>query len=91
MMKNNFILTTTIILIAHPVYAGSLTGPATIIDGKTIEVAGQRLQLFGIDAPQLEQTCLWPNKTIPCGKLAKWALIDLLIGATVTCTWKDKF
>jgi endonuclease YncB( thermonuclease family) len=33
----------------------------------TLEVQGQRLRLFGIDAPDLKQTCRWPNKVIPCG------------------------
>jgi len=89
MMKFTFILI-VLVLRALPVQADNLSGPATVIDGKTIEIAGQRLQLFGIDAPNLKQTCRWPEKEIPCGKLAKWALMDLVIGAKVTCTWHDK-
>ena len=33
-----------------------VTGPATVIDGDTIVVAGERIRLQGIDAPELQQT-----------------------------------
>ena len=90
MIKLSIFFSAALILTTLPVRADNLTGPATVIDGKTIEVAGTRLQLFAIDAPALSQSCTWPNKTIPCGKLAKWALMDLVIGATVNCTWRKK-
>ena len=87
-MKRYILASAIFCLAAVPVQADSLSGTATVIDGKTIEVADKRLRLFGIDAPALTQNCDWPNKTIPCGKLAKWALMDLVIGAKVRCTWK---
>jgi endonuclease YncB( thermonuclease family) len=36
---------------------GILQGLAMVIDGDTIEVAGQRVDIFGIDAPEQDQTC----------------------------------
>jgi endonuclease YncB( thermonuclease family) len=36
---------------------GILQGLAMVIDGDTIEVAGERLDIFGIDAPEQDQTC----------------------------------
>jgi len=34
-----------------------LTGPARVIDGDTIIVAGEHVRLEGIDAPERKQTC----------------------------------
>ncbi len=34
-----------------------LTGAATAADGDSIEIAGNRIRLEGIDAPELAQTC----------------------------------
>ncbi len=34
-----------------------ISGQARVIDGDTIEVAGQHIRLHGIDAPELRQTC----------------------------------
>lgn len=53
----------------------------TVIDGDTLELAGRRYNLFAIDAPELAQTCAWPGKTIPCGELARLAMMDLVAGA----------
>ncbi|MEE8245641.1 MAG: thermonuclease family protein, partial [Alphaproteobacteria bacterium] len=52
-------------------------GAARVIDGETIEVAGQRFRLYGIDAPEPEQSCELRAKTIRCGAIAKTALMDL--------------
>ncbi len=34
-----------------------ITGPARVVDGDTLEVAGERIWLFAIDAPEKDQTC----------------------------------
>ncbi len=34
------------------------TGTASVIDGDTIEIHGQSIRLFGIDAPESQQTYL---------------------------------
>ncbi|MGZ2258697.1 thermonuclease family protein [Roseobacter sp. A03A-229] len=35
----------------------ALSGPVRVIDGDTIDVGGTRVRLFGIDAPEADQTC----------------------------------
>ena len=51
-----------------------LCGPAWVIDGDTIDIAGTRIRLSGIDAPEMDH---------PYGKSAKWALVNLCKGQVV--------
>ena len=39
--------------------SAEITGKPRIIDGDTIEIAGQRIRLHGIDAPEAELPQLW--------------------------------
>jgi hypothetical protein len=43
--------------IAAPALAAEITGPARVIDGDTLDLAGTRIRLWGIDAPETRQTC----------------------------------
>jgi micrococcal nuclease len=51
-----------------------LRGNAWVIDGDTIDIAGTRIRLAGIDAPELDH---------PYGPKAKWALVRLCKGQVV--------
>ena len=62
-----------------------VVGSARVIDGMTLEIAGITVRLYGIDAPDLEQTCERRGRTIPCGNVSRTALMDLVAGAQVTC------
>ena len=57
------------------------------IDGDTIRAAnGAEYRLFGIDAPELAQTCTEANgKTWLCGRAAKTRLTTLIKGGNVNC------
>ena len=45
-----------------------IVGRASVIDGDTIEIRGQRIRLFGIDAPEGGQTCQDAGgRTYRCG------------------------
>lgn len=71
---------------ALPAAAGP-SGPARVIDGDTVEVAGERIRLLGIDAPELRQTCLTAlGRTFRCGDAARRHLAALVADRPLACT-----
>lgn len=71
MLRLAFLLT-----LLPTVALADITGPARVIDGNTIEVAGQRIQLQGVAAPEWNQ---------PGGEDAKVALHRLTTNKRITC------
>lgn len=54
----------------HPWLAAEPLAPAVAIDGDTLQVDGEVLQLFGIDAPELGQLCQRRGLSWHCGREA---------------------
>jgi endonuclease YncB( thermonuclease family) len=83
----------------HTMRPGALPGPpgkpfsgrAYVVDGDTIDVAGERVRLFGIDAPERFQDCRdGAGRAYVCGRVATRALAGLIGGSRVTCTPVDR-
>ena len=68
-----------------PLSAAEFSGTPLVIDARTLQVAGERLQLFGIDTPDPGQPCHWPNKDIDCGHISMTGLLDLVAASEVVC------
>ena len=70
--------------------AGTLSGRVTVIDGDTLEMRGERIRLFGMDAPESGQTCQTrEGRAWRCGTQAARELDLLVRGRTVTCETRD--
>lgn len=71
--------------------AADLIGFASVVDGDTIDIHGNHIRLYGIDAPESTQWCLDEiGKRWNCGQKAAFALSDFVgRNATLRCDQKD--
>lgn len=61
---------------------------AVVIDGETLEIEGERIAMWGVDAPAPGQTCTRGDETYDCGQEAADALTNFLANQNVRCTPK---
>lgn len=73
-------------LCASPALADNLTGQASIVDGDTLDIGGTRIRLWGIDAPESNQSCRGDD-SIPyaCGTDAAKKLKSFLDKRPIDC------
>ena len=75
-----------VVLLTTPALAEPIVGRASVIDGDTLDVRGNRIRLHGIDAPESGQTCMdAAGKDYRCGQAAALALSDRIGARVVTC------
>lgn len=73
--------------------AKAIIGVASVIDGDTIDIHGQRIRFQGVDAPESAQVCQLEGKPWRCGSAAATALADFIGMQTVSCmpSGKDRY
>jgi endonuclease YncB( thermonuclease family) len=68
-----------------------ISGPATVVDGDTLDIGAVRIRLHGIDAPEADQRCAAARGgDWACGAAATARLVELVGGRPVTCAPRDR-
>ena len=71
---------------SEPAPSVAISGAAKALEGDLLEVDGKRVRLFGIDAPEIAQSCRVMIFSWSCGEDAREMLGALITDRTVTCT-----
>lgn len=84
-----------VVLVVPGTASADAMGPVCVEDGDTLVIdgrrsfgacrGGQKVILYGIDAPELEQTCQAHGKAWECGRQAAATLLGMTLKKTVTC------
>jgi endonuclease YncB( thermonuclease family) len=76
--------------VSTPVAAQTyLSGTARAGDGDSLSVSGISIRLYGIDAPELAQTCSRQGSSWTCGEEARRQLQAIVEGRQVSCRRVD--
>lgn len=76
----------TVVSSAH---AQTISGNAVALDGDSLKVGSTNVRLFGIDAPEFDQTCKKGPNVWACGSDARDQLASLVAGQTVDCQGQE--
>ena len=84
-----FRICSLLLLLALPAGAQVFSGPARVVDGDTLEIAGVKVRLFGVDAPEARQECTTAEgRPWACGRVATERLRQMAVGK-VQCQGVD--
>jgi endonuclease YncB( thermonuclease family) len=90
-MMRVLLISILITTLSAPSFADTLQGTASVVDGDTLDVHGERIRLHGIDAPESAQTCKQASgKQWRCGQDAANALSDYIARRPVTCEGDER-
>ena len=85
-----FLITLSLILCSSTSLSKkNIEGKARIIDGDTIHIGKNKIRLYGIDAPEINQTCTIKEKIWDCGIESFLALKNIILENEVECEITD--
>jgi endonuclease YncB( thermonuclease family) len=62
----------------------------TVIDGDTIRLGDVKIRFSGIDAPEINQTCVASEGKVACGKISRDLLIGKITNNKISCSDEGK-
>jgi endonuclease YncB( thermonuclease family) len=81
--------TSALLMTCSPALAQNIAGVAQAVDGDTLTIGTARIRLFGVDAPEAQQTCKIEYNNWTCGAAAASALRSMVEGKPVACEPMD--
>jgi endonuclease YncB( thermonuclease family) len=97
-LPRNLVLGVAAVLIALPIAAVrhwgkpalELVGTVAVTDGDSLDMSGVLIRLHGIDAPEHDQRCRYPDgSSWSCGHAATVKLVELTSSKKLVCWKKD--
>lgn len=76
----------TLFLLSNNLFASHVT----VIDGDTIRLGDVKIRFSGIDAPEINQTCVASEGKVACGKISRDLLIEKVTNNKISCTDEGK-
>ena len=61
-----------------------------VTDGDTIRIGDERIRFSGIDAPEINQNCIYQGSTFNCGEFSKKLLLEKISDQEVICIKESK-
>ena len=77
---------TFLFLLSNNLFASHVT----VIDGDTIRLGDVKIRFSGIDAPEINQTCVASEGKVACGKISRDLLIEKVTNNKISCTDEGK-
>ena len=62
----------------------------TVVDGDTIKLGDVKIRFSGIDAPEIDQTCIASEGKVACGKISRDILISKVTNIKISCIDEGK-
>ena len=81
-----FYFFSSIFFLTNNLYASHVT----VVDGDTIKLGDVKIRFSGIDAPEINQTCVASEGEVACGKISRDILITKVTNNKISCTDEGK-
>ncbi len=67
------------------IFSSANSDQLIVTDGDTIRIGDERIRFSGIDAPEINQTCIYQEITFYCGEFSKKLLLEKISDQKVIC------